>query len=152
RRRDGPVPLDVRHRRPADGLGAVLRERADEHRRHSHAVADAEADAMSAAETGSDPSPPLATSAPTPEARGLTPSAPVLSTRGLSKSFGALAVARSIDLDLERGARLGLIGPNGAGKTTFVNLLTGVLAPDAGSIALAGQPIERLAADARVRR
>jgi branched-chain amino acid transport system ATP-binding protein len=76
----------------------------------------------------------------------------VLSTRGLSKSFGALAVARRIDLDLARGARLGLIGPNGAGKTTFVNLLTGVVAPDGGSIALDGQPIERLAADARVRR
>ncbi|MBO0764377.1 MAG: ABC transporter ATP-binding protein [Hyphomicrobiaceae bacterium] len=76
----------------------------------------------------------------------------VLRTRGLSKSFGALAVARSIDLDLERGARLGLIGPNGAGKTTFVNLLTGVVQPDAGSITLDGAPIERLSADARVRR
>jgi branched-chain amino acid transport system ATP-binding protein len=76
----------------------------------------------------------------------------VLSTRGLSKSFGALPVARSIDLDLERGARLGLIGPNGAGKTTLVNLLTGVVAPDAGSIALDGQPIEGLSGDERVRR
>ena len=64
---------------------------------------------------------------------------PVLSVRGLCKSFGALVVAQSIDLDLRPGARVGLIGPNGAGKTTFVNLLTGFLQPDSGSIYLAGQ-------------
>ena len=75
-----------------------------------------------------------------------------LSVRGLCKSFGGLAIAQSIDLDLERGARVGLIGPNGAGKTTLVNLLTGTLAADAGSIRLQGEPIDRLPAEARVRR
>jgi branched-chain amino acid transport system ATP-binding protein len=78
--------------------------------------------------------------------------APVLSVRGLCKSFGALVVAQSIDLDLAAGARVGLIGPNGAGKTTFVNLLTGVVVPDAGTIMLEGRPIEGLPADQRVRR
>ena len=63
---------------------------------------------------------------------------PALSVRGLNKSFGALVVAQSIDVDLMPGARVGLIGPNGAGKTTFVNLLTGFLTPDAGSISLEG--------------
>jgi branched-chain amino acid transport system ATP-binding protein len=75
-----------------------------------------------------------------------------LSVRGLSKSFGGLAIAQSIDLDLERGARVGLIGPNGAGKTTLVNLLTGTLPADAGSIRLEGEPIDGLAPEARVRR
>jgi branched-chain amino acid transport system ATP-binding protein len=75
-----------------------------------------------------------------------------LSVRALSKSFGGLAIAQSIDLELERGARVGLIGPNGAGKTTLVNLLTGTLGADAGSIWLEGAPIERLAPEARVRR
>ncbi len=58
----------------------------------------------------------------------------VLSVRGLCKRFGALQVTRDVDLDLEAGARVGLIGPNGAGKTTLVNLLTGMLPPDAGEI------------------
>jgi branched-chain amino acid transport system ATP-binding protein len=76
----------------------------------------------------------------------------VLTVRGLSKSFGALKVAREIDFDLAAGARFGLIGPNGAGKTTLVNLLTGALKPDAGTIRLAGDAIEGLRPEQRVRR
>jgi branched-chain amino acid transport system ATP-binding protein len=76
--------------------------------------------------------------------------APVLSVRGLFKNFGALIVAQSIDVDLMAGARVGLIGPNGAGKTTFVNLLTGFLRPDAGTITLDGVSIETMVADKRV--
>jgi branched-chain amino acid transport system ATP-binding protein len=77
---------------------------------------------------------------------------PALSVRGLCKNFGALTVAQSIDVDLVAGARVGLIGPNGAGKTTFVNLLTGFLAPDAGSIRLEGVEIARMRPEERVRR
>ena len=75
-----------------------------------------------------------------------------LSIRGLNKSFGAIVVAQSIDVDLQPGARVGLIGPNGAGKTTFVNLLTGFLKPDSGTIHLEGAPIETMAPEMRVRR
>jgi len=77
---------------------------------------------------------------------------PALSIRGLNKSFGAIVVAQSIDVDLKPGARVGLIGPNGAGKTTFVNLLTGFLTPDSGTIALDGERIEALAPEMRVKR
>jgi branched-chain amino acid transport system ATP-binding protein len=77
---------------------------------------------------------------------------PALSVHSLSKSFGALAVAQSIDLDLIPGARVALIGPNGAGKTTFVNLLTGFLAPDSGTIALAGENVTDLRPEKRVKR
>ena len=62
----------------------------------------------------------------------------LLETRALGKSFGALAAARDINFRLEAGARHALIGPNGAGKTTFINLLTGVLAADAGPGAAQG--------------
>jgi len=79
-------------------------------------------------------------------------SANALEIRGLSKNFGALAVAQSIDLDLKPGARMGLIGPNGAGKTTLINLLTGMLAPDAGAISLNGEAIARMKPEDRVRR
>jgi len=82
----------------------------------------------------------------------MTGSMPTLSVRGLSKSFGALVVAQSIDLDLMPGARVALIGPNGAGKTTFVNLLTGFLAPDSGTIALAGENVADLRPETRVKR
>ncbi len=75
-----------------------------------------------------------------------------LATRGLSKSFGALPVAQAIDFVLERGARHALIGPNGAGKTTLVNLLTGRLKADAGTIELDGLDITRASQLTRVKR
>jgi len=76
----------------------------------------------------------------------------VLSTKNLAKSFGSLPVAQDIDLELPRGVRYALIGPNGAGKTTLINLMTGLLAPDAGRILLDGEDITRLKPDARVKR
>jgi branched-chain amino acid transport system ATP-binding protein len=79
-------------------------------------------------------------------------SAPVLSTRALSKSFGSLSVARDIAIDLPAGARYALIGPNGAGKTTLINMITGMLPPNAGQILLGGEDITRLSPQERVRR
>jgi branched-chain amino acid transport system ATP-binding protein len=79
-------------------------------------------------------------------------SPPALETRGLCKSFGALAVANSIDFRLQRGARHALIGPNGAGKTSFVELVTGALRPSAGRILLDGTEITHLPQAARVKR
>ena len=75
-----------------------------------------------------------------------------LETRALCKSFGALTVADKIDFRLETGARHALIGPNGAGKTTFVNMLTGVLPPSSGTIALGGEDITTLSQASRVKR
>jgi branched-chain amino acid transport system ATP-binding protein len=75
-----------------------------------------------------------------------------LSTRGLDKSFGSLAVARDIAIELPQGARYALIGPNGAGKTTLINLITGMLQPDAGEILLGDVAITALASADRVRR
>jgi ABC-type branched-subunit amino acid transport system ATPase component len=77
---------------------------------------------------------------------------PALSARGLEKSFGSLVVARKIDLSLPVGARYALIGPNGAGKTTLINMMTGMLAPDAGRILLGEEDITALAPQHRVRR
>jgi ABC-type branched-subunit amino acid transport system ATPase component len=61
-------------------------------------------------------------------------------------------VAQDIALELPRGARFALIGPNGAGKTTLMNLMTGMLAPDSGTIRLDGKDITDLPPHARVRR
>ncbi len=64
-----------------------------------------------------------------------------LETKGLEKQFGGLKVTRDLSLRVEQGARHALIGPNGAGKTTVINLLTGVLKPNAGRILLEGNDI-----------
>src|SRR6185436_4416906 len=76
-----------------------------------------------------------------PRGGGRPVSEPLLETRGLCRTFGALAAARDIDFRLEAGARHALIGPNGAGKTTFVNLLTGVIPPTSGQVLLKGRDI-----------
>ncbi len=62
----------------------------------------------------------------------------VIEAKALSKTFetadGPLVIAKSLDLRILRGDRIGIIGPNGAGKTTLVRLLLGEIAPDAGSV------------------
>ena len=78
--------------------------------------------------------------------------APALATRGLSKSFGSLVVASDIEITLPKGVRYALIGPNGAGKTTLINLMTGMLRPDGGSILLDDTDITALPPEQRVRR
>ena len=75
-----------------------------------------------------------------------------LNARSLNKRFGSLVVAQDIALELPQGERHALIGPNGAGKTTLINLMTGMLAPDAGQILLGGEDITAPAAATRVKR
>jgi len=55
---------------------------------------------------------------------------------GLRKRFGGIAAVDGVDFAVARGDLIGLIGPNGSGKTTLINLLTGHLAPDAGTVVL----------------
>src|SRR5262249_6831724 len=63
-----------------------------------------------------------------------------------------LVVASDIAIALPQGVRYALIGPNGAGKTTLINLMTGMLRPDAGAILLGDEDITAVAPEARVRR
>lgn len=76
---------------------------------------------------------------------------PILSIRGLRKSFGPTEIMRGVDLDLLGAERHALIGPNGAGKTTFFNLLTKFHIPTRGEILYDGVDItqERPAQTAR---
>lgn len=72
-------------------------------------------------------------------------SAPVLEVSGLNKSFGGLDVAKEVSFSVDSlGDIIGLIGPNGAGKTTVFNMLTGLVPPDSGTVALNGQRIDGL--------
>ncbi len=76
----------------------------------------------------------------------------LLEIRSLKKSFGSLAAADAIDLDLAEHEAVGVIGPNGAGKSTLFNLITGDLYPDGGDIRLDGASIAALRPYARSRR
>jgi ABC-2 type transport system ATP-binding protein len=66
--------------------------------------------------------------------------APRLRVRGLTRRFGARVALEGLDFDVAPGEVFGLLGPNGAGKTTAFRLLSGLLPPDAGTIALDGRP------------
>ncbi len=68
----------------------------------------------------------------------------ILTTQGLSRSFGPLTAVDAVSLQVDRGSITGLIGPNGAGKSTFFNLLTGALHPDSGFVHLEGRDITGL--------
>jgi ATP-binding cassette subfamily F protein uup len=60
----------------------------------------------------------------------------VIEARRVTKSYGDLTLVRDFSIKIARGDRVGIVGPNGAGKTTLINLLTGALAPDSGSVHL----------------
>ena len=82
----------------------------------------------------------------------MTGSDPILVLDNISKHFGGLAVIEDLSFSVRRGSCTGLIGPNGAGKTTVFNLITGVYAPDAGSVVLEGTDITALPSRLRIRR
>ncbi|MEH2533531.1 branched-chain amino acid transport system ATP-binding protein [Bradyrhizobium sp. AZCC 1588] len=70
---------------------------------------------------------------------------PVLTISGLRRAFGGLVAVNDLDFTIAQGEIMGLLGPNGSGKTTALNLISGVLRPDAGTIRLMGQNIAGLA-------
>ncbi len=70
----------------------------------------------------------------------------VIEAKNIGKSWGERNVVDGFSIRVQRGDRVGIVGPNGAGKTTLVNLLTGAIAPDSGSIRL-GANIEMATLD-----
>ncbi|MEM6329959.1 MAG: ATP-binding cassette domain-containing protein [Planctomycetota bacterium] len=75
-------------------------------------------------------------------------SEPMIEARGLSKFYGDFAATRDVTFTISRGEVAAFLGPNGAGKSTTMKLLTGYLAPSAGSARIAGHDVsaDRLAA------
>lgn len=68
----------------------------------------------------------------------------LLHCEGLTKTFGGLQAVAGVDFELHAGEIRGLVGPNGSGKSTTINLLSGHIPLDAGTIAIGGVRIERL--------
>jgi branched-chain amino acid transport system ATP-binding protein len=76
----------------------------------------------------------------------------LLSVDAVSKRFRGLLAVDKVSFAVEQGSIFAVIGPNGAGKTTLFNIIAGVFAPDAGSIAFAGERIDGLTPDEVCRR
>ena len=72
----------------------------------------------------------------------------LLSLQRVSKHFRGLLAVDDVSFEVSAGELFAIIGPNGAGKTTLFNMIAGAIAPDAGSIGFAGEPIGGLPADA----
>lgn len=119
---------------PAGAVGALERPiGALFSRRTPRAAPDAAAGAAPA-----DGLPPMA-------GAGLAGDGPILSLRGITKSYSGVAALSDLSLDVMPGTVHAIIGPNGAGKSTLVNVLSGLYRPDAGSIRFRGQDVTRLA-------
>jgi branched-chain amino acid transport system ATP-binding protein len=66
---------------------------------------------------------------------------PILQVSKLGKRFGGFHALDGLSFHVDAGEILGLVGPNGSGKTTSINVISGLYAPDGGSVTLNGQPI-----------
>ena len=92
----------------------------------------------------------MSTTAPAPTSSSARSETPVLSARGLVKTFGRVVGLDGVDLDLYPGEVLAIIGDNGAGKSTLIKAATGAVVPDAGEIRLDGEVVNfRSPQDAR---
>jgi phospholipid/cholesterol/gamma-HCH transport system ATP-binding protein len=76
------------------------------------------------------------------------PQVPLISFRGISKSFGNNPVLDGVDLDIFPGATMVILGRSGSGKTVLTSMLVGLNMPDAGSITVEGTEITNFASDA----
>ncbi len=74
-----------------------------------------------------------------------------IETHDLSKRFGDVAAVDGLDLTVEAGTFFGFLGPNGAGKSTTINMLTGLLAPSAGTARILGRDVVGEAVEAKRR-
>ncbi len=66
---------------------------------------------------------------------------PVLSIKGITKTFGGLKALVDVSFDIEKGDVFGIIGPNGSGKTTLINCITGFIRTESGQVKFRGKDI-----------
>jgi len=76
-----------------------------------------------------------------PSGPGPDPSAPLLSLRGIGKSFGPVQALTDISFDIPAGQVTALVGDNGAGKSTLIKTISGIWEPSAGQIVWKGRPV-----------
>jgi putative ABC transport system ATP-binding protein len=79
------------------------------------------------------------------------PAEPLLTAKGLHKSFGRTAALRGAGLDLRAGESVAVTGPSGSGKSTLLHCLAGVLQADSGVVSFRGQRLDEMKVDERTR-
>jgi len=95
---------------------------------------------------------PVPPSEPLPRRAIALAEGPLLAVQGVEKSFGGVRALAAVSLVVRHREILGLIGPNGSGKTTLVNVVTGLVRPDAGMVRFGGTPVTAWHPDAIARR
>lgn len=76
----------------------------------------------------------------------ITNKEPVITIRGLYKSFGDLHILKDVNLTVYKGENVAVLGRSGAGKSVLIKLLVGLLFPDKGEVNVLGQQVDRLSA------
>ena len=66
---------------------------------------------------------------------------PILKLENISLSFGKRQILENINFEINKGEIFGMLGPNGVGKSTIFNLITGLIAPEKGSIYIRGEKV-----------
>jgi ABC-2 type transport system ATP-binding protein len=90
------------------------------------------------------------TRARTPVPPDTSPSAPAITARGLTRTYGEVTAVDALDLTIHEGEIYGLLGPNGAGKSTTIKMLCTLLTPSGGQAEVAGLDIVRQPKDVRL--
>jgi ABC-type polar amino acid transport system ATPase subunit len=72
----------------------------------------------------------------------MTPAAPLISLKGVTKRFGPLTVLHDVDLTVAAGSVVVIIGPSGSGKSTLIRCINGLARPDGGTITVAGKTVD----------
>ena len=67
----------------------------------------------------------------------------IIETRNLTRKFGSTTAVDSLNLNVDKGEVLAFLGPNGAGKTTTIRMLSGIIAPTAGSAVVSGMRADK---------
>jgi NitT/TauT family transport system ATP-binding protein len=109
--------------------------------RHAHHTVNAMPLPIRTPSTVASPAP---RSAPAAAKLCQRPHRPHVTIRGLSKRFDKAVIYDDFDLDIPRGELISIFGPNGCGKSTLINMIAGLIAPDAGQILFDGMRLDEI--------
>lgn len=75
---------------------------------------------------------------------------PIISVKGLAKTFGTQQIWNGLDLDVYRGEVIGVVGGSGQGKSVLLRVITGLVTPDAGTISVFGRDVSKLTREEKI--